>query len=327
MLVSVNYHYVRESYDYPYKAIFGHTPQSFKTQLEILSKQGDFVSQGMIVDHIKANKRLPEKSIVITFDDGLKEQFDIARPILERMGIPAIYFINPANIEKEEVSTVHQIHLLRSYYSPKDLLDLLNLDEYAISLSKTDREAAQKHYNYDDSESAWLKYILNFKLDAKKQKKAINKLFLALVNNPKEKAKKLYMESNELKVLASENALGSHTYHHYPIGQIGIKRASLEIQLAVKFFKNYLNYLPHSISYPYGSFEAVGNHGPRIAKNAGHTFGFTMERASNFSIKENPLMLARFDCNDVPGGKCNLFTKNGNFFNQLTDRTWHKIRK
>jgi len=327
MLVAVNYHYVRENYNYPYRAIFGHTPQSFKAQLEALSKHGEFVSQDMIVDHIENNKRLPGKSIVVTFDDGLKEQYNVARPILERMGIPAIYYINPINIERREVSTVHQIHFLRSFYSPVDLIESLNLDQGSITLQKKEKKQAERHYNYDESASAWLKYILNFKLDGNRQRKVINKLFKKLFDNPEEKAKELYMGKKELKLLASQNALGSHTYQHFPIGLIGVDRALLEIEISMKFFKNHFRYIPASISYPYGSFEAVGEYGPQIAKGAGHTFGFTMERAGNFKITDEPLMLARFDCNDVPGGKSNLFSKKSNFFNQLNDRTWHRTRK
>ena len=37
--------------------------------------------------------KLPKKSCLITFDDGLKESYENGLPILDDMGIPAAFFI------------------------------------------------------------------------------------------------------------------------------------------------------------------------------------------------------------------------------------------
>lgn len=44
MLIAVNYHYIRESFEAPYPAIFGKTPAELRSQLEQLGKAGSFVS-------------------------------------------------------------------------------------------------------------------------------------------------------------------------------------------------------------------------------------------------------------------------------------------
>ena len=56
------------------------------------------------------------------------------------------------------------------------------------------------------------------------------------------------------------------------------------------------------VSYPYGGVSAVGSREARAAGGLGHRIGFTMERALNVSLDE-PLLLARIDTNDAPGGK------------------------
>jgi hypothetical protein len=56
------------------------------------------------------------------------------------------------------------------------------------------------------------------------------------------------------------------------------------------------------ISYPYGSAAAVDRPVAEAAGRLGYRVGLTMERAYNRSLLE-PLLLARVDTNDAPGGK------------------------
>jgi hypothetical protein len=59
------------------------------------------------------------------------------------------------------------------------------------------------------------------------------------------------------------------------------------------------------ISYPYGSAAAVTPAVGAAAQSLGFAAGFTMERALNATLRE-PLLLARVDVNDAPGGKREL---------------------
>ncbi len=52
MLLAVNYHYIRESFEIPYPAFFGITHKMFKLQLEELSRHGDLVSGNEIHEAI-----------------------------------------------------------------------------------------------------------------------------------------------------------------------------------------------------------------------------------------------------------------------------------
>ena len=92
MLAAINFHYIRDSFESKFPAIYGQTPAQFEQQLKVLASIGEFVSAEDIKDYIQKDIALPNRSIVITFDDGLKEQYDNALPILDKLGIPAIFF-------------------------------------------------------------------------------------------------------------------------------------------------------------------------------------------------------------------------------------------
>src|SRR6056297_977611 len=174
MLIVSNYHYIREDFSAKYPSIFGLTPEQFRRQLEELSKHGDFISKDDLLAY--KHKAFDKNYILITFDDGLKEQYELAKSILDEMGIPALFFINTENFQEKQVSLVHKIHLLRSQLSSEEILRELKKQEVK-NLTETEKTLALSHYNYDDEQTAILKYLLNFKMSLPAQKAFISPLF------------------------------------------------------------------------------------------------------------------------------------------------------
>jgi len=162
MLVVSNCHYIRESFDSKYPSIFGLTPKQFEDQLIELSKHGTFISQSELLNFL--DKPFDKNYILITFDDGLSEQFELARPILKKLGIPFVFFINSMNYVEKKVSLVHKIHIVRSEISSEEIINFIKKD-LNIGLNKKEKSLAKVNYNYDDEISANLKYLLNFKLN------------------------------------------------------------------------------------------------------------------------------------------------------------------
>ena len=193
MLAVGNFHYIRHDFTAKYPSIFGLTPGQFRAQLEKLSQQADFISQEQLLSF--REREFDKNYFLITFDDGLKEQFELARPILLEMGIPYVFFINTSNFSEKEVSLVHKIHLLRSRISSEELLENTRI-KTAIQLSPEEEIKGERHYNYDDRKTAHLKYLLNFKLDYKEQEELINPLFSDYFDED-QIAKELYMDERD----------------------------------------------------------------------------------------------------------------------------------
>src|SRR5258708_2694297 len=122
MLVAVAYHYIRDSFDSPYPSILGLTPDELSSQLDRLGRIAPFVSQKDVADAIAGRRKLPERCWLLTFDDGLREQYDVAWAMLNRRGIPAVFFVNTEPIFEGKTATVHKLHILRSLVSPQALL-------------------------------------------------------------------------------------------------------------------------------------------------------------------------------------------------------------
>jgi len=318
MLIVSNYHYIREDFTAKHPSIFGLTPKQFRLQMEELSKAGSFISQKDLLEF--RSKKFDKNCILITFDDGLKEQYELAKPILDAMGIPFIFFINTANFDEKKVSLVHKIHLLRSRLSSAEIL--MELSKISLfELTSREKALAVFHYNYDEEQTALLKYLLNFKMSLQQQQEFINPLFEQLFEESSLNSE-LYFDEEMLQVLNDQDALGSHSHNHVPLGKISSEELQKELNHSQDFFRQKFGKPAISISYPYGSLEASSTIQEQVSAH-GFKLGFTMERAMNNSLEEDSLLLSRFDCNDMPLGK-NELLKAGKLFQESQLRNWYK---
>lgn len=73
-------------------------PETFKTQMEYLNKSGyHTVKVSDLVNAVREGRLLPVKPVVITFDDGDRDVYENAYPILQQFGFTAtIYLIGNA---------------------------------------------------------------------------------------------------------------------------------------------------------------------------------------------------------------------------------------
>lgn len=306
MLIAVNYHYVRPSFDQPYPGIHGITPAQFEAQLRGLASVAEFVSGADVQRAIRGDGELPERALLVTFDDGLREQHEHALPVLRKLGIPAIFFVNTLPLAEHRVTSVHKTHLLRAHVDPAEFLDRL-LDGAAVKQvavnTQFDVALATEHYKYDTPEAARLKYLLNFVLDPTSRDSLMEDLFADVFGaREADISRELYMSREQMAELAGEGAIGTHGHDHLPLGLLSDDEAEHQLDESIRLLDDWTGVRPFALSYPYGSREASTTAVARLAASKGIDFALTMERAANANL-DGPLHLSRFDNNDLPGGK------------------------
>lgn len=300
MIFVVNYHYIREQFDAPYPSIYGVTPEQLSTQLDTLGESASFLGIQDIMDIVGGRCSLPAKAAVITFDDGLKEQFELAWPILQKKGIPAILYVNSSPVESPSVTVTHKIHLIRSVTAPNRLIEVLSglLKEKRIVLKLPDPALARSVYIYDTEDAARLKYFLNYTLNNEQQKLIVNQCFSQLGFNEEQINKDLYMDKEMITKLAKAGSLGSHGHSHRPLGLLEKEEALDDFTKSIDKLEEWTGSSIKTFSYPFGFFEACSKEVADLACKRGLKFAFTTERAANMDLN-NPMFLGRFSPNDV----------------------------
>ena len=106
------YHAIKETQknDTPDQKAYSVSPSNFSAQIKALADKG---YKTITPDQLKTlwttNQALPDKPILITFDDGRKEQFSIAAEILEKYNFKGVFFIMTVTIGKEHYMNQSEI--------------------------------------------------------------------------------------------------------------------------------------------------------------------------------------------------------------------------
>jgi peptidoglycan/xylan/chitin deacetylase (PgdA/CDA1 family) len=330
MLIVSNYHYIRADYSACSGGIHGVTPAEFESQLALLGRQGTFVSASDILAAVTGGSELAARSLLVTFDDGLREQFELALPILNRMGIPAIFFVNTRPIVDQCVCTVHKVHLMRALVPPAEFQSALEegARNRGIDLNySADPQKAAVQYPYDTLAAAKLKFLINFTLPLAERIEVVNATFAKLFPGRERKmSRELYMSRSQIATLMQAGYLGTHGHDHHPIGQLDDNFARDMIARSSDHLNRWTGLRPFTLSYPYGVEDTCSRRTAELAEERGIKFGFTVESAGNDAGSlRNPHFLGRFDCNLLPGGKQPRFISADTLFEEVPAARWHRV--
>jgi peptidoglycan/xylan/chitin deacetylase (PgdA/CDA1 family) len=266
MLLAVTYHYVAEAPPRAPRSVFPVTPALLTAQLDAIGRSFEFVCRDDVVRAVRQEQALPRLACLVTFDDGLRCQFELALPLLDRLGIPALFFVPAAPFEEPCVLDVHKVHRLREAMRDEEILQ---------ALGTPPPTAPHGRHPYDDPLAAGVKELL--------AQLGSNQLDGLLSRAGAEVDIDLYMSVEQVVELERRSMLGGHGYAH---------NARDDLRRGAEVLERVAGSRPLTMSYP---------HGRPLTGADGFVAAFTTERRLNMDL-DAPLLLGRLDTNDLPGG-------------------------
>jgi peptidoglycan/xylan/chitin deacetylase (PgdA/CDA1 family) len=88
--------------------------KEFERDLDYLATHYQPVGADDLGD-VLAGKYKGEKIMLLTFDDGLRQMYDIVAPVLLRKGIPAVFFLNTDFIDNKALMFRYKASLIKSW--------------------------------------------------------------------------------------------------------------------------------------------------------------------------------------------------------------------
>ncbi|MEL6863779.1 MAG: polysaccharide deacetylase family protein [Bacteroidota bacterium] len=88
------------------------TARQFEADLDYLLRYFQPVDMDTLAAHLLHGKALPTKAFMLSFDDGLKEVYEVAAPILKRKGLAATVFVNSAFVDNQALFFRYKASLL-----------------------------------------------------------------------------------------------------------------------------------------------------------------------------------------------------------------------
>jgi peptidoglycan/xylan/chitin deacetylase (PgdA/CDA1 family) len=74
----------------------------FERQIAFLARHYGCISMDQLLEALGAGRPLPRNAVVVTFDDGYRDNYDVAFPILRRHKVPAMFYVTTGALEGGE---------------------------------------------------------------------------------------------------------------------------------------------------------------------------------------------------------------------------------
>ncbi|MCX5752640.1 MAG: polysaccharide deacetylase family protein [Candidatus Krumholzibacteria bacterium] len=99
------YHRILErGADFPFDDdLVSASPAQFESELRFIARHWRTIDFRMLRDHVAREGRFPDRSLIITFDDGYLDNYEVAYPLLRKYDLPAVMFVTAGYMGKRRL--------------------------------------------------------------------------------------------------------------------------------------------------------------------------------------------------------------------------------
>ena len=213
--------------------------KTFLGQMEQLRKFCSVLPLEDLVQRMR-HRDVPDRAVAITFDDGYKDNFTNAFPILKDLNLPATIFLTTGSIESGEWLWHDKVFEAFHYTNAQ----MLNVKGRSYPLtSKKERSVAL---------DLTLKRLRE--LHPKERDRSIENLLEELDPDHQSFSGQDKLAWNEVRTM-SENKItfGAHTVSHPILSRLSLEEAGQEIMDSKNIIENHVNGNVRLFAYPNGS--------------------------------------------------------------------------
>jgi peptidoglycan/xylan/chitin deacetylase (PgdA/CDA1 family) len=304
-LLVVMYHYVRDLPRSRFPRLHALHVETFEHQLDDLHSHCEMATLETATAFL-TGQYAPERQLcLLTFDDGLKEHFQLITPLLATRGIQGLFFVITAALEERVVTLVHKNHFLTAAIDPP--VYRREFEERVRELApeidqQIDDSLAAAHYRWDSPAAARFKYLLNYRVPVDVRQQVLDEMFRRQFGDEQPFADELYVSWDEVRQMQSAGmVIGGHSHRHVALATLAETEQAADLNRCTTLLRQ--NLLPQEswpFSYPYGrpgsSFDARSE---RLVREAGYACAFSTQVGTNVPGAEL-MRLNRVDTKDVP---------------------------
>jgi peptidoglycan/xylan/chitin deacetylase (PgdA/CDA1 family) len=225
-----------------------HATSIFERHMELIARRFSAISLDDIALFLKGDKPLPTKAVAVTFDDGYKDNFQLAAPVLNRLGIPATFYVLVGAVDRSKAPWYCVLrHAFWTARNPK-WTDPATGAVHDLTDSRT-REAA-----FLDAAG------ICSKATASAREEFVQNATRSLEPDPFPNESDLMMTWNDARALVkSGHIVGSHTMTHPNVAQVSADDARRELTDSKLKLEKELEIPVKHFSYPHPALNPQWN--------------------------------------------------------------------
>jgi peptidoglycan/xylan/chitin deacetylase (PgdA/CDA1 family) len=244
------------------------TARNFEAQLQVLSNHFNVVGIPDLLNNFQ--DVVKRKTVCISFDDGYRDNFITARPLLKKYAIPATFFISSGYIDSGQLFWWDQLAdlLLTSQQLPFGLSLRIGNEQYSFSFERNSSLSDQERNEICQWRppqnppnrrcDVFLKlWTLLRPLEVSEQKSLVQQLMEAIEPNSLPAAAERHpMTESELVEMGDDSlfTIGLHTENHAALGLHAPSFQEREVLQNRRHLESMTGRKADIISFPYGSY-------------------------------------------------------------------------
>lgn len=234
------------------------TPERLRLQIKTLKSKGyEFLTCGEVAERMGEGKPLPEKTATLSFDDGLKDQYTIAWPILQECEVRGTLFV-PTCVIYGEVPPVIGFQVLIKRLGAerleREILPKVLPYPYATLLDPARYDIRTDKWG-EAEELRRIKWVFNHFLPQSLKRELLADMFTEHVGAGVYEglAKAWFLNSRELREMDGAGMeTASHTVSHPPLDITGLSEIGQELADSKKHLGRLLEKDAKTFGYTYG---------------------------------------------------------------------------
>lgn len=304
----VMYHYVRDLVHSRYPEIKGLDIQLFEEQLAYIQNHFQVIRMEELLAAYEDGdfSSLPERPLLLTFDDGYIDHYTVVYPLLKKFGMQGSFFPNAKAVKEHKLLDVNKIHHILATAPIDELVQECYhvMDQYRESggvippNEQIFQELAVPN-RWDPGEVIFVKRLLQNYLPEEFRGEAATRLFEQYVGIREENfARELYMNREQIYCMKQGGMyFGLHGYDHYWLGKLLQKQMQEDVDQALAYFSDVIDNNNWVMNYPYGNYnQDVVDY----IRSRGCRLGLTVEARDAELMTDDRYLLPRWDTNDLP---------------------------
>ncbi len=239
----------------------------FGRQMELLSRRFNVLTLTELVERSKTGD-LPPNAVAVTFDDGYRDNYEYAYPVLKRYGMPATIFLATGCIGTSGMPWHERVFSFMRTFPGGRLRSEGEEHDLSGPSAKRDfleRQIARLKTLDPDSRDRWIDGIVSG--NPNPQFAAIGRTMLSW---------------DEVREMAQGGIeFGAHTVNHPILSRIPPDEAAREIHESKRQIEERLEGKVHAFAYPNGKPQDYGDLVKKCARDAGFSCAVTTIWGSN----------------------------------------------
>jgi peptidoglycan/xylan/chitin deacetylase (PgdA/CDA1 family) len=279
-LLVLNYHRIGDpDVDLFDPGVFSATAEQLNDQISYLNRRVSLVTldEALAFIHGTVKDRTRRCRVLITFDDGYLDNYDIAYPILRSLGVRGVFFLVTSMVGSGQVPWWdHIAYLVKTARRRKFSLrypEQLAVDLDKNSLHESLRAILKLFKSPENSNPSRFIQELAAKADGKDLPGTLRR----------------FLNWDEAREMAAGGmAIGSHTHSHPVLSQLEPYQQLEELSTSRKILKNELGFEANALAYPVGSRTSFTDQTQKVAQDSGYRAAFSFYGGTNLPGKTSP---------------------------------------